>query len=167
MTWPVEPIPDEDDLYFHVHHQKIGYDEEGLPVLKESALTNTPETGPNKSCDWSEYSTPEATWALLGKQYRHGKTEFKNPDHFFVYSHSVSAWRTVHEKSKDFAEQTVNHDPIETTSEGVGSPNNRAHSIIIGDKKDKLRVVMARLAQWRVLPPASKAEMKLYRRELG
>ena len=68
MTWPVETIPDDDELYFCVHHSHITYNQDDRPILKETALANTPEQGPNKSCDWSKYSTPQETRDRLGRQ---------------------------------------------------------------------------------------------------
>ena len=167
MTWPVEDIPDEDFLYFFIHNQDIGYDQDNQPVVKEAALSNTPKDGPNKSCDWSRYATPKETQALLGKQHRTGKTVFKNPAAFFVYAHGVELWRSVHQEGREYPEQEVRHDPIENQPEPTGKPNNRAHAIILGDKPDKLRVLMARRAVWKIHPPPTKAEMKAYRKELS
>lgn len=167
MSWPIEDISDSDSLYFFVHHSKVEYDHEDNAVLKEAALTDTPLNGGNKSCDWSRYASAEQTRVLLGRQYKTGKTEFKNPAEFFVFSHGVEQWRSLHLRFREFPEQRVEHNPIEENPEPIGFPNNRAHAIIIGDKSDmRLRVAMARSAQWEVKPPATKAEMKAYRREL-
>lgn len=164
MNWPVETIPDEDELYFHVHHTKITYNQDDQPILKEAALTNTPEQGHNKSCDWSRYSTPQQTRDRLGQQYRTGKTEFKNPEAFFVYSHGVAEWRYLHHEGTEYPPQKVEHNP--KTTSALGSPGNRAHSVIIGDKTEKIRTIMARRAEWQIVPPESKAEMKQLRRSL-
>lgn len=129
---------------------------------KEAALGNTPEEGDNKSCDWSRHATPEATRSLLGRQYRRGTTEFKNADAFFVFQHTGAEWRTVHKESPETKAQLVAHDPIFSESEVQGTPNNSAHAIIIGDKTEKLRTIMARKAQWAIPPSGSKAEMKAY-----
>lgn|GEM_PF-755549 len=167
MSWPIEDIPHSDSLYFFVHHSNVEYNHEDNAVLKEAALTNTPLHGDNKSCDWSRYATPEQTRALLGRQYKTRKTEFKNPEAFFVFSHGLASWRDLHMRFRELPEQRVEHTPIEEYPEPIGSPNNRAHAIIIGDKSEmKLRVEMARCAKWEVQPPSSKQKMKVYRQEL-
>ncbi len=162
MNPVIENIPDGDQLNFFIHHQQITYSHEGMAMPREAALGNTPESGDNKSCDWSEHATPEATRALLGRQYRTGKTDFKDPRAFFVYQHTVAEWRTVHKEGPEAKAQEVTHDPIFSDPEVPGKPNNPAHTIIIGDKSEKLRSLMARKSKWAIAPPDNKAEMKLY-----
>ncbi|TVR36894.1 MAG: hypothetical protein EA392_14315 [Cryomorphaceae bacterium] len=161
-----EEIPDADDLYFFIHHQNVTHKtQDQKPQPKEAALGNTPEKGPNKSCDWSAYSTPKETLSRLGKQYKTGTTNFKDPKHYFVYSHKVEEWRNIHQL--DCPKQEVEYDPIFSDPENLGEPNNKAHTIIIGTKSEKLRTIMARKARWPISPPGTKAEMKAFRKRLN
>jgi len=79
-----------------------------------------------------------------------------------VYSHEVPQWRYLHQEGNEYPEQKVEHIPLEREEEG--SPSNRAHSVIIGDKTEKIRSIMARRAKWQIAPPSSKAGMKELRR---
>lgn len=161
-----EEIPNTDDLYFFIHHQQVTHKTpDQKPQPKEAALGNTPEKGDNKSCDWSAYSKPEETLSRLGKQHKTGTTNFKSPKHYFVYSHQVAEWRTLTEI--DCPKQEVEHNPIFSDPETPGEPNNRAHAIIIGTKSEKLRTIMARKAKWQIKPPATKVEMKAFRKSVN
>lgn len=163
--WEIEQISNESSLYFFVHFQNIRYDNSNLnPSVKEAALTNTPSDGLNKSCDWCKHTTPLETRSLRGKEYRLGKQEFKNPNHFFIYSNNAADWRNLKSQGLD---QIVEHNPIKNNPEKIGEPNNRAHTIIIGNKDDeKLRVLISRSIKWEISPPLTKQEFDLYKKEL-
>jgi hypothetical protein len=139
-----EFIPDEDKLYCFIHQANVNY-KTGKP--RAAAFQNTPKTGDNLSCDWSKYTTPEETRLRVGKQFKAGTTEFKNPDLYGVVSLNVGIMR--------FPElgQRVEHDPIFNTPEITGQPNNVAHSIIIGEKDEEIRLKMVDYANWLIPPP--------------
>ena len=164
--WGKETINDQDKLYFFIHIHAVKYDKEGTdPFVPESNLTNTPKEGPNKSCDWSKYHSPQATRDLRGKEYKFGKSVFKRPEEFFVHSTKAMDWREINVQS---CKQLVEHDPIFNDPEAVGTPNNRAHSIIIGNKDDlKLRTIVARSINWELAPPDTKVEWQEKKRALG
>lgn len=167
MAFPIEVITDDQKLYFYVHCNHVTYTEDRA-VLKEAALCNTPKDGPNKSCEWEKYTTPEVTRNLRAREYKHGKTEFKNPEAFFVYSHIAGTWRQVHINVENTPIQSVQHKPIYNDPEIVGTPNNQSHSIVIGEKSSEaLRTYMARKAQWEIPPPPTKEEMTEYRKAHG
>lgn len=164
--WEKETIPDPDKLYFFIHIHAVRYDKEGNnPFVPESSLTNTPDSGPNKSSDWSKYHRPEDTRFLRGEEYKFGQKIFKNPDEYFIYSTLVSDWRSI---DQQHCKQSVEHDPIYNDPIPIGTPNNRAHSIIIGNKDDlKLRTIIARSINWEIAPPDTKFEWKEYKKTLG
>ncbi len=84
----------------------------------------------------------------MAKQKKFGKEEFKNPADFFIYKFNVSNLRLI-ETPKQFVE----HDPVFNEPEIVGTPNNRSHSIIIGDKSDpELRIKLADMGEWEISP---------------
>lgn len=58
--WPVEDIPNEDQLFLRVHMQNIDEDGDPRPRAFEDH-----EGG--MSCDWSKYSTPEMTRGRKGE----------------------------------------------------------------------------------------------------
>jgi len=101
--WIKEAIPDDAILYCRVHKNFIS-SKTGKP--KESAFHNTPKTGDNLSSYWNKYTTAEQSRALIGKQYRFGKTEFKDPNVFFIIQLEVE------KILKEIIGQTVEHDPI-------------------------------------------------------
>lgn len=82
---------------------------------------NFQNRGRGMSCDWDKYASPEETRARKG-----------NPDNQAVVSLAVGEVRRL-------ADQSVVHDPLE---------DNRAHSEVLGEKDDELRIKLARLARW-------------------
>lgn len=145
---PSDHIPDEHFLYVRVHHQKVNWSSKSFEP-NPSAFYNTPKTGDNLSSDWSELCTPESSRELIGRQFKHGKNEFKNPNDFFITSFLVQDLRNN-------VEQRIQHDPVFNDPEVEGFPNNIAHSIIIDDKRDKndleTRMKLVELSEW-VIPP--------------
>ena len=88
--WAVEQVPDDAYLFVRVHKSKI--EQKNAPTIgipKAGAFKNTPETGPDLSSDWNKYSTPQQSREQIGKEYRHGKEEFKNPSDFYIVSFKV------------------------------------------------------------------------------
>lgn len=136
-------IPNGDTVYCYIHKVNVNI-KTGKP--RSAAFQNTPRDGDNLSCDWSQYTTAEETKARIGKQFRAGTTEFKNPNLFGVSALNVKNLRF------DLA-QKVEHDPIFSDTEILGQPNNYAHSIIIGEKDEETRLKMAdELSEWIILP---------------
>ena len=45
---------------------------------------------------------------------------------------------------------SVRHDPIQPSDT---MPGNRAHSLIVGEKKPEVRLKLQRLARWEIVPP--------------
>ncbi|SMD44439.1 hypothetical protein SAMN00777080_3060 [Aquiflexum balticum DSM 16537] len=164
--WVKETINDQDKLYFFIHIHAVKYDKEDRePFVPESNLTNTPKEGPDKSCDWSKYHSPQETRELRGKEYKFGKSVFKRPEEFFVYSTRARDWRGINLPSY---KQLVEHDPIFNDPEPIGMPNNRAHGIIIGNKDDlKLRTIIARSINWEIAPPDTKIDCLALKKALG
>lgn len=142
--WIKEVIPDDAILYCRVHKNFIS-SKTGKP--KESAFHNTPKTGDNLSSDWNKYTTPKESRALIGRQYRFGKTEFKDPNVFFIIQLETE------KISAKIIGQTIEHDPVFNEPELDGIPNNRAHSIIIGDKNDpEIRLKFVEICEWAIAP---------------
>jgi hypothetical protein len=136
-------IPDEDAVFCYIHKANVNA-KTGKP--RSSAFQNTPREGDNLSCDWQQLTTAEATKARIGKQFRMGTTEFKNPDLFGVTQLMVKDLRFS-------LAQKVEHDPIFAEPEILGQPNNYAHSIIIGEKDEETRLKMADVfSEWVIMP---------------
>ena len=142
--WNKELIRDTDKVYCFIHYQANVNPKTGRP--RAAAFHNTPKQGDNLSCDWEKYSTPRETQIRVGQQFRTGSTEFKNPFLFAIAAFEVHVLRT-----EEYA-QKVEHDPIYHFPEIIGTPNNRAHSIIIGEKDEETRLKMVEIAEWVVLP---------------
>lgn len=139
--WPEEIINDHHCLYIRIHINYISKD--GLP--SKSAFSNTPKEGTNLSSDWCQYCSPQTSRDLIGKQ-KNSKGVFKNPAQFFIWRFRVFSLRNM-----DIL-QIVRHDPIFNDPEKDGKPNNRAHSIIIGNKPNEaeFRTKMLRAGQWAI-----------------
>jgi len=148
MKWPKdEHIPNESILFCRVH---IGMISKKNNLPNPSAFYNTPRTGDNLSTDWDKYSTAEESRDRIGLQYRHGTTEFKNKLKFNIYSFSARKIRSI------TPEQIPEHDPHQNIPEILGDPNNRSHSIIIGDKGEKndpeVRLKLVEIGDWAIGP---------------
>ena len=143
--WEIEFIDDVYSLYVRVHKSFIS-SKDGKP--RSSAFTNTPKDGDNLSSDWSKYCSPQSARALIGKQKKFDGT-FKKPELFFMWELNVGKIRKVNPT------QSVQHDPVENKPELDGLPNNRAHSIIIGDKpinNAEFRVSLYKAGDWIIKP---------------
>lgn len=122
LIYPKKKIDSTAILYKFIHFRNISID-----TLKPSANNFDDD---ELSCDWNKYSTPEKTRNLLSKQYSKGTDKFKNPLNFFICKLEVGKLLNTNPT------QNFEHDPIFHFPKKIGSPNNRAHSLIIG-KKDK------------------------------
>lgn len=144
--WNVENIPDESSVYIRIHKDFIS-SKDDLP--KSAAFSNTPKDGDNLSCDWDKHCTANSARSLIGKQTKKDGS-YKNHTLFFMWEMNVGEIRT-----KLSPTQLVNHEPIQNEPEIVGLPNNRAHSIIIGDKQinsAEFRVSILKLGKWAISP---------------
>jgi len=99
------------------------------------------------SCDWDRYTTPQQTRSRVGRQFIHGKTEYKNENDYFICQLKVNELLNLDPK------QNFIHDPIFNFPERKGSPNNRSHSLIEGKKEKgqvKARGQLAILNTWAI-----------------
>ena len=142
--WEKELIPNSDKIYCFIHIQANVNLKTGKP--RAAAFHNTPKQGDNLSCDWEKYTSPEETRIRIGEQFKTGSTEFKNPNLYAVATFPVMILRN------DEYAQKVEHDPVYNVPEIIGTPNNRAHSIIIGEKDEETRLKMVGIAEW-IIPP--------------
>lgn len=142
--WRIEDINNYHCLYVRVHKGNVKPD--SSPTA--SAFVNTPKDGGNLSSDWCKYTSPEISRSLIGRQ-KNGKGEYKNPLDFYIWKFQVSALRLMDVK------QIVVHEPFYQNPEIDGSPNNRAHSIIIGSKPvnhAEFKIKIRRAGEWAVPP---------------
>ncbi|RFM30975.1 hypothetical protein [Chitinophaga silvisoli] len=144
-------IPNKDHVFCRVVDSFISSKDK---KPRASAFSNTPKTGNNLSCDWDKYCTAESSRALIGKQYRPNTTEFKDPSKFYIYQLNVGEIRGIKIPER---EQEIEHDPLLNDPEIPGSPNNQAHSIMIGNKgheKDdpELRLKLVEIGSWAIGP---------------
>lgn len=142
--WAVEPIPNEDNLYFRIHKSFIKNNRE---YPSESAFTNTPKDGDNISTDWSKYANPEQCRDLVSKIYNNEGIP-KDPRNYSIYSFGVGAVRNI----KSITPEVI-HEPIFNNPEIPGKPNNRAHSIIKTSKTGndtRFRMELVELGNWEI-----------------
>ena len=90
--------------------------------LSPSCFKDLPNPGSGMSTDWSKYRTAATT--------RFAKGEANAPN-YGVVSLSVERIRAISEPTR----QQVLHDPV---------PDNRAHSLVVGDKPPRVRVLFLR-----------------------
>jgi hypothetical protein len=113
--WPVEQIPDGDDLLMGVHRRWFKADRS----IQPGAFRN--HNG-GMSTDWSRYSAPEQT-----RQRR--RTPLDNA----VIRMNVGDVRAI-------PGQSVQHTPDWETM-------NRAHSDVVGEKDEQVRILLRRAAE--------------------
>jgi hypothetical protein len=101
---------------------------------------------PELSCDWDKYTTPQQSLKIISKQYKHNSKEFKNEKEYFICGIYVKDNLNLNPA------QNFLHNPIFHLITKRGAPNNRAHSIIVGDKSEKdalkARGQLAARAKW-------------------
>jgi hypothetical protein len=115
-AWPIEHIPDSDDLYLRVHRR--WFDHEGR--LDVGCFRNHPEKTGGMSTDWSKYADPDQT---------RRRTLRSRPDDNAVIGLNVGAVRAI-------PEQTVVHAPIQ---DDLDIPDNCAHTEVFGPKNARTR----------------------------
>lgn len=153
--WDIETenIIDSHKLYFRVFKDNINYSNLGTDKnkIKPKAFFNTPKDGQNMSTDWEEYSTPQETLDFVSRQYKTGKTAFKDKTQFSVVSFTVEDVKFIDSNHK------VIHDPVQYFPEVIGKPNNRAHTLIdskISDEKAdslEIRALFVEKARFEIL----------------
>jgi hypothetical protein len=129
--WPVEDIPDSDELYMRVHPQ--WFDESG--DLDPGCFQNHPKKTGGMSTDWSRFATPEDT---RNRALRSG------PANNAVVAFVVGPVRAI-------PAQTVVHAPIQGDPD---IPDNRAQAKVFGPKNAEIRVNYLRIYRL-VLPLAA------------
>lgn len=142
----IEEIFDDSYVYLRVYKDFISKQDD---KPKSSAFSNTPKDGDNLSCDWDKYCTPTSSRELIGRQIKKDGS-FKDFNLFFIWKMSVGKIR-----KEIFPTQDVKHDPICNDPEIYGLPNNRAHSIIIGEKEinnAEFRVSILKIGSWAIGP---------------
>lgn len=118
----------------------------GLP--KEAAFYNTPRGGDDLSADWNKYSDPKKSREQIGLEYKHGKSDFKDPSKFYIVSFLVQDIEDLN------LGQEVKHSPRQENfpNQLEGSPWNRAHCSIEGRDEER-RLKMKDIAKWEIHPP--------------
>jgi hypothetical protein len=142
MGFPVEEIPDADNVYRLVHTSQFQKPNRELPRIAVFA----PHQGEQViSVDWSKYTNPTESLLRVGKTYKTGKPEFKNPAEFQVFEMNVGKARRLVLPTLE-----VLHDPLFIGDpEPEGSPNNRSHAHIqfpSTEEEDQLQVAAMLLA---------------------
>jgi hypothetical protein len=123
VRWPVEEIPDADELYLRVHRRWF---EDG--DLDPACFQNHPKKTGGMSTDWSRYATPEQTRARALRS---------TPSDNAVLAMNVGAVRVI-------PGQTVVHAPIQGEPE---IPDNRAHAEVFGPKNIETRAYFIEIAR--------------------
>jgi hypothetical protein len=115
--WPVEVIPDDDELFMRVHRR--WFNEAG--DLDAGCFQNHPKKSGGMSTDWSRYSTPGET---------RRRAQRSEPADNVVVALSVGRIRVI-------PGQTVIHAPIQDEPD---SADNRAHTEVFGPKNAETRI---------------------------
>ena len=126
VNFPVEEIPDSDELYRLIHISYIRAENTPEGDIPRGAFRDSDGTG--ISTDWSRYSTPDEA---LGR---------KDPDENGLIEMNVGVVRGIRSLS-------VVHTP---------KNDNRAHTSIFGlyknPRKEKIRILLIRASRW-IIPP--------------
>ena len=123
LKCPKEDIPDNDFLFRHVHKNLIHQGTLARGVVFKNH-------GDGMSTDWSKYSNVQQTRNRV-------KLNNKNPTDYGVIKLNVKEVRNIEE-------QVVEHNPLN---------ENRAHTLVKGDKTEKTRVLFGRIYKWAIEPP--------------
>lgn len=121
-----ELIPDKDNVYRQVHKNFMKKNS-NLPSAKEFRKKADEE---GISVNWDKYVSPQEVLQIIGKTYKKGSEDFKDPGNYHLFQLNVGEVRAI-ESVKD-----VLHDPIWNDPELVGNPNNFAHSLIILEEEN-------------------------------
>lgn len=135
--WPIEDIPENSLVYRLISKGQIG---------KKTRLPSENMFSPDEdglSVDWDRHTTPEDSLITVGRTYKYGKTEYKDPSNFLVFRLKVL---DIIDLREDLA---VNHTPVFNDPEIQGLPNNRSHSSVIGynDQDEEIRIKLRDLAE--------------------
>ncbi len=131
-------------LFVRVFKDKITPDK----TPSKSAFVNTPKDGDNLSSDWCKYASAQTSRELIRKQ-KNQKGEYKNANDFYIWKFHVLSL------SEMDIPQTAEHEPIYNYPEIDGTPNNRAHTKIIGQKltnQAEFRMQINRAGMWAIGP---------------
>jgi hypothetical protein len=144
--WDTEEINNESNLFVRVAKSFISKDNNP----RASAFTNTPKSGDNLSSDWDKYCTAESSRESIGKQKKFKDGTYKDPSLFFIWSFNSGELR-----NEAVPNQEIEHDPVYNNPQDEYVPNNRAHSIIIGEKPEnnaEFRVSLLKIGHWAIAP---------------
>jgi len=140
VMWSKEDITDNCEVNVRVAKSFVSSKDDKPKAI---AFLNTPKDGPNLSCDWCRYASIEVSKEIISRQTK-ANGEFKDPNNFRF-------WNMIVGKIRTDVTQVVLHDPLYNNPEMWGQPNNRAHSVIEGDKSEnnaESRVLMIQIGSW-------------------
>jgi hypothetical protein len=128
------PVPDEDALYRQAHFSKLTGPAGGR--FPKASHFVPDEDG--LSVHWDRYIGTAGIYILIGLTYRPGKTVFKDPKDFTVFSLPVSFIRSLEGVAG------VIHTPHYSGNPApVGSPNNYAHTSLLYPKDEEIRIKLS------------------------
>ena len=111
------------------------------------------------SCDWNKFSTPKISRDLIAKEYRSKTKEYKNSEVFFICNLNVGFVEALN--------QEVSHNPKQFLPQVKGNPNNRSHTLILGNKSDmtdkgmvKIRALLAKGSSWEIFESSEYKALK-------
>ena len=146
--WKSQPIPNKAILYRRIHFRHVKEDVQGsngyIPI--PSFLKD-----PELSCDWNRYSTPSQSLQLISQEYKGETKKFKDANIFFIAGFLVQEIF-----DNNIIEKSIIHDPIQFIPEIIGTPNNRAHTLIKdnreidGERAVKIRLLLSKIAKWEI-----------------
>jgi len=125
-TSPGEKIPNSDHVYVRVLLSKIKIHSDDDFTISDSAFHNTPEDGPDLSCDWDRFVTPTESWENISNNIRRNGTS-SDPNKFIIVSFNVG----------DLLEIPVENVIYDPMNFGGSELINHAHSAIIKDWDDE------------------------------
>lgn len=128
MFYPEEVIPHEDDVFRQIHKSLFKKSEYRFPSEGHFNLTDG-ERG--LSVNWERYCKEQDNWILIGATFRPETEVYKDYQAFRVFRFNVGWLREI--------EKVINvvHDPIYHEELLIGTPDNRAHSLILYNQIDE------------------------------
>jgi hypothetical protein len=140
LIYPKKEIPNDAVLFRSIHFNFVD-----RSTLRPSASAFKDF---ELSCDWNRYFTSIDSWNLIAKQFSVKTGKFKDKNHFFISSLHVLENLDLNPP------QAFRHDPIFNLIPPKGIPNNRAHSLVIGNKEEKaavkIRKKLADRSRWEI-----------------
>jgi hypothetical protein len=137
LLWPVEEIPDGDNIFRQIHYTQWDKQNKDRKVPKDSHFVPDPD---GLSVNWEQYCSLKDVFIIIGLSHKfppNPEGKFKDPTGFLVIKFNVKGLRKIEGINE------VKHNPIfYGVPPPIGKPNNRGHSLVIYPNDEQIRLLL-------------------------